>query len=104
MKDYDLTQLIALLDEHTKQGLGIWVRQKDDFTICLVGVADANAGQFIAAYFPCARNSKRYQIGFDTLRELEKESADGTEAPTIRLARINDYRPQPGAGRTASDG
>lgn len=97
MKDYDLTQLIALLDEYTKQGLGIWVRQKDDFTICLVGVADANAGQFIAAYFPCARNSKRYQIGFDTIRELEKESADGTEAPAIRLARIADYGAQPGA-------
>lgn len=94
MKGYTLTELIALLDEHTKQGLGIWVRQKDDFTICLVGVADADKGQFIAAFLPCAKNSRRYQIGFETIRELEQDDAEG--AP-IRLARIADHGAQPGS-------
>jgi len=94
MTGYTHNELIALLDEYTKQGLGIWVRQKDDFTICLVGVANAEKGQFIAAFMPCAKNSRRYQIGFETIRELEKDDAEGS---SIRLARIADYRPQFGA-------
>jgi len=101
MKDYDLAQLLDLVNQHVKDQHGVWVRLKDDFTICLVGVADANTGEFISAFLPCARNSRRYKTPFSDIRELETEGA--TEAATLRLARIADNGAQPGAGWATAD-
>jgi len=75
-----------LVNQHVAEQHGVWVRLKDDFTICLVGVADANTGEFISAFLPCAKNSRRYTTPFNDIRELEKEGS--TASPVIRLASI----------------
>ena len=79
---YDSNKLISLVKEAEQKGEGIWVRLKNEIKICLMRVENE---QYIAKFFPCAKNSRAYQIPHSEVWKVEmcpdtKEPARYTRA------------------------
>jgi hypothetical protein len=73
----NLRDLIELVNDAEKRQEGIWVRLENELKICLIKVADHE--KFVAKFFPCAKNSRTYEIPYAKVWKVETEPS--TKAP-----------------------